>query len=89
VVEILELARKTGTAVELNAHQMRLDLNDVHLRKAKELGVKISIGTDAHVLDDLNSMRYGVATARRGSLEASDVLNTLPASKLLKALKSK
>jgi len=89
VVEILELAKETGTAVELNAHHMRLDLNDVHLRKAKELGVTISIGTDAHVMDELSSMRYGVATARRGWLEAKHVLNTLPASKLLKALKSK
>ena len=88
VVEILELAKETDTAVELNAHHMRLDLNGVHLRKAKELGVKIAIGTDAHVLDDLKSMCYGVATARRGWLEASDVLNTLAASKLLKALKS-
>jgi len=87
VVEILEIAKETGTAVELNAHQMRLDLNDVHLKKAKELGVKIAIGTDAHVLQELHSMRYGVATARRGWLEASEVLNTFPANKLLKALK--
>ena len=87
VVEILEIAKRTGTAVELNAHQMRLDLNDVHLKKAKELGVKVSIGTDTHVLEELKSMRYGVATARRGWLEPSDVLNTLPATKLLKTLK--
>jgi len=87
VTEILEIAKKTGTAVELNAHQMRLDLNDVHLKKAKELGVKVSIGTDAHVLDELKSMRYGVATARRGWLGPDDVLNTLPVSKVLKALK--
>jgi DNA polymerase (family 10) len=87
VVEILDIAKETGTAVELNAHQMRLDLNDVHLRKAKDLGVKASIGTDTHVLEELKSMRYGVATARRGWLGPNDVLNTLPASRLLKALR--
>jgi DNA polymerase (family 10) len=87
VVEILGIAKETGTAVELNAHQMRLDLNDVHLKKAKELGVKIAIGTDAHVLDELKSMRYGVATARRGWVEPKHVLNTFPVNKLLKALR--
>jgi len=87
VVEILQIAKKTGTAMELNAHQLRLDLKDVHLRKAKELGVKVAIGTDAHDLTELRLMRYGVATTRRGWLESKNVLNTLSTTKLLKALK--
>jgi DNA polymerase (family 10) len=88
MVEILEMAKETGTAVELNAHDVRLDLKDVHLRKAKELGVKVAIGTDAHDIGELTLMRYGVATARRGWLEPKDVLNTLPATKLLKTFRS-
>jgi len=87
MVEVLEIAKETGTAVELNAHDVRLDLKDVHLRKAKELGVKVAIGTDAHDISELSLMRYGVATARRGWLEPKDVLNTLPTAKLLKLLK--
>jgi DNA polymerase (family 10) len=87
MVEVLEIAKETGTAVELNAHQVRLDLNDVHLRKAKELGVRVAIGTDAHDISELSLMRYGVATARRGWLEPKNVLNTLPAGRLLKTLK--
>jgi len=87
MVEVLEIAKETGTAVELNAHDVRLDLKDVHLRKAKELGVKVAIGTDAHDISELSLMRYGVATARRGWLEPQDVLNTLPRTRLLKTFR--
>jgi DNA polymerase (family 10) len=84
--EILKVAKDTGTHMELNAHPERLDLNDVHCRRAKELGIKIAIDTDAHSANSLNDIQYGVATARRGWLSASDVINTYPIDKLLKAL---
>ena len=60
---------------ELNSQPLRLDLTDQACRRAKELGVKVVINTDAHNTEDLQLMRYGVATAQRGWLEKSDVLN--------------
>jgi len=84
--EVLKAAKDTGTFVELNAHPIRLDLDDIHCRKAKELGILIVITTDSHSASQLELMRYGILTARRGWLEAKDVLNTLPYDKLLKKL---
>jgi len=66
----------TGTALELNAHPQRLDLNDVYCRMAKEHGVRLALGTDAHHTDDLALMQFGVSVARRAWLEPKDVLNT-------------
>jgi DNA polymerase (family 10) len=80
--ELITAAAETGTALELNAFPDRLDLCDHHLRRAKEAGVKIAIGTDAHRAEHLRFMLYGVATARRGWLEAPDVLNLLRAEEL-------
>jgi DNA polymerase (family 10) len=77
VEEILRAAAELDVAVELNAHPERLDLHDGHLRRAKELGVRVAINTDAHSARDLGLIRYGVDQARRGWLEASDVLNAL------------
>jgi DNA polymerase (family 10) len=77
VEEILQAAAELDVAVELNAHPERLDLHDGHLRRAKELGVRVAINTDAHSARDLGLIRYGVDQARRGWLEASDVLNAL------------
>ncbi len=85
--EVLQCAAEYGVAVELNAHPDRLDLKDTHLMKARELGVKIVIGTDAHRPEDLGLMRYGVDQARRAWLEKNHVLNTLPLGRLLTALK--
>jgi DNA polymerase (family 10) len=73
---VLEGAKERGCFVELNAHPTRLDLDDVHCKLAKELGLLIAIGTDAHSTVGLEVMRYGVGQARRGWLEAHDVLNT-------------
>jgi len=73
---VLKAAAATGTAVELNAHPARLDLNDVACRRAKELGVKVAVNTDAHDAQQLHLIRYGVATAQRGWLEKKDVVNT-------------
>jgi DNA polymerase (family 10) len=84
--EALKAAADTGTCLELNANPRRLDLDDIHCRKAKELGILIAITTDAHSTLNFDNMRYGVLTARRGWLEAKDVLNTLSLSKLLKEL---
>ena len=80
---VLEKAAQTGTWLELNAYWNRLDLNDVNLKVAKEMGIKISIGTDAHGVEGLSWMRFGVANARRGWLEPKDVINTYPLEKLL------
>jgi len=84
---ILKAAAKFGVAMEINAYPDRLDLKDVHARRAKDLGVKLLINTDAHAADALPLMRFGVATARRGWLEAGDVLNTLSVSQLRSRLR--
>jgi len=73
-------------AVELNANPRRLDLNDVHVHRAKELGVPVVISTDAHAPDGLADMRYGVDQAQRGWLETGDVLNTRSLAALRKWL---
>lgn len=75
VEEVLHAAAEAGVAVELNANPNRLDLDDVHVHRAKELGVPVVISTDAHGPEGLDDMRFGVAQARRGWLEAADVLN--------------
>jgi DNA polymerase (family 10) len=74
---VLQAAASLDVAVELNAHPSRLDLHDRHLRRAKELGVKVVISTDAHSAQDLELMTYGVDQAARGWLEPDDVVNTL------------
>jgi DNA polymerase (family 10) len=76
VPELIRACAKHGTALEINAHPQRLDLTDVYCRMAKEQGVKLAIGADAHCADDLGLMDLGVAVARRGWLEKGDVLNT-------------
>jgi DNA polymerase (family 10) len=75
VEAVLKAAARNGTAIELNANPLRLDLTDQACRRAKELGVQVVINTDAHSTEDLQLMRYGVATAQRGWLEKSNVLN--------------
>jgi len=81
--QVLRAAAKAGIAVEINGSPDRLDLDDVWARRAKELGVKITINTDAHAPLNLQAMRYGVAVARRAWLEKGDILNTLPLDQLL------
>src|SRR5512139_3114472 len=72
---ILNAAAETGVALEINAHPSRLDLDDVYARRANELGIPISINTDAHTDADLDVMFYGVAIARRAWLTKNDVIN--------------
>ncbi|HEX8993053.1 MAG TPA: DNA polymerase/3'-5' exonuclease PolX, partial [Anaerolineales bacterium] len=81
--KIFRAAMKSGVAMEINAHPARLDLDDVHARRAKQLGIPISINTDGHSEADLDLLFYGVATARRAGLEARDVINAWPKKKLL------
>lgn len=73
-------AARTGTALEINANNFRLDLKDEHARLARDLGVKIVVNTDAHAIDQLDQVRFGVMTARRAWLRKGDVLNTRPAN---------
>jgi DNA polymerase (family 10) len=79
---VLEAARAEGVALEVNAQPDRLDLDDKGCRLAKQAGVPVAIGTDAHNASQLANLRYGLWVARRGWLEAKDVLNTLPAVEL-------
>lgn len=84
---VLEAASRTGTALEINAYPTRLDLDDLHVRQAKEMGVRMSIDSDAHEPSQLRVMRYGVNVARRGWLERQDLLNTLDLPDLLRTIK--
>lgn len=81
---ILHAAAETNTALEINAHPSRLDLNDVYVRRAVALGVPLVISSDAHDVDGFDVLRFGVATARRGWATAADVLNTRSADELLR-----
>jgi DNA polymerase (family 10) len=84
---ILREAAKNSVAMELNAYPDRLDLNDVHLRMAKDRGVKIVINTDSHHTSHLEKIHYGILQARRAWLTKADVLNTLPVADFAKAMK--
>jgi DNA polymerase (family 10) len=86
---VFKAAAKAGVALEINAHPSRLDLEDVQARRAVELGIKLSINTDAHSDSDMDLMHYGVSTARRGWVEAEDVINTWSPNSLMKWLKSR
>ena len=85
---LFRAAADTGTALELNASPERLDLKDVHVYRARELGVHIVISTDAHTTEALDNVKYGVAVARRGWCEARHVLNTMPLADLLSYLQT-
>jgi DNA polymerase (family 10) len=68
-------AARTGTALEINANHYRLDLKDQHARRARALGARLVISTDAHAIDQFAQMQFGVLTARRAGLTCGDVLN--------------
>ena len=87
ISSVLAAAAKNKVAMELNSYPDRLDLNDVHLRQAKQQGVKIVINTDSHHTSHMEKIRYGILQARRAGLTKDDVLNTLPAPKFAKAMK--
>ena len=83
---IVRKARSRGIALELNAQPERLDLTDVHCRMARDEGVLISIASDAHAVDELADLEFGVGQGRRGWLSRAHVLNALPLPQLRKAL---
>ena len=74
---VIEGAQKFGVVLELNAYYDRLDLNEFYLKKAKDKGIKISLGTDTHHAGGLEMMRFGVGIARRAWLEKKDIINCL------------
>ncbi|MHA2610838.1 MAG: DNA polymerase/3'-5' exonuclease PolX [bacterium JZ-2024 1] len=87
--KILQKAKEKGIFLELNSHYLRLDLNDVWCRVAKEMGIPIYLGTDSHSPGGMSLIRYGIGQARRGWLEKKDVLNTLTYEELKKVLEKK
>jgi DNA polymerase (family X) len=76
VEAVLQAARELDVAVEINANPIRLDLNDIHVHRARELGVPVAINTDAHNMRGLEYMSYGVDQGRRGWLGPEHILNT-------------
>lgn len=86
---VIRAARRRGCFLELNAHPERLDLLDTHCRLAKEEGVLVAISSDAHSEADFDNLDYGIGQARRGWLEAGDVLNSRPLAEVRKLLRRK
>lgn len=86
-LRLIRHARRRGCFLELNAQPKRLDLTDVHARMAREEGVLVAISSDAHTVHDFGNLDYGIGQARRGWLEAADVLNTRPLDALRGLLK--
>ena len=78
IEQVLQAAARLGVAVEHNASPARADLSDLHLRRAREIGCRIVVNTDAHSTEELDQMRYGITQLRRAWLSAADVLNTAP-----------
>jgi DNA polymerase (family 10) len=85
--KLLETARITGTILEINSCPARLDLSDLNVRRAKSAGVKMVINTDAHFIDQLRFIEYGIAQARRGWAEKKDIANTRPLRSLPECFK--
>jgi DNA polymerase (family 10) len=82
---VLQAAAKHGTLVEINAHPQRLDIDWIHCKRAKALGVKLVINPDAHSTGEVGYTRFGVDVARRGWLEKKDLFNTQTAAQVEKA----
>jgi DNA polymerase (family 10) len=80
----MDACRKNRKMLELNAHPERLDLSDVHCYKAKDNKVKLAISSDAHSIDHLVWINFGISTAKRGWIESSNVVNTFSSSKRLR-----
>jgi len=86
IEKVIDTARDTNTFLEINSFPDRLDLNDINIRLAKEKNITFVIGTDAHSIDHLRYIRFGIATARRGWLEKKDVLNTFSVKEIEKKI---
>jgi DNA polymerase (family 10) len=87
--EIFEVAAKNNIALEIDTFPDRLDLTDINVKTAKEMGIKITIGTDAHSVSQLHYMDLGVAVARRGWAEKEDIINTWEIEKIKEHFKIK
>lgn len=87
--QIIEVAKKTSTALEINAQPQRMDLNDEYSKIAQEHGVKLVISTDSHTLQDFDYMALGVSIARRAWCKKEQILNTMKWSEIEKWKKIK
>ena len=85
--EVMQAAVDHGVVLEINAYPDRLDLRDADARMARDMGARLAISTDAHSALQLEMMKFGVFTARRGWIEAKDVINTYPLDQMLKFLR--
>lgn len=85
--EIIKVAKEYDKFLEINSYPLRMDLNDINARKAKEAGVKLVINTDAHSVMQLDFITYGVAVARRAWLEKNDILNTYETAEVVRLIK--
>ncbi|MGD0351936.1 MAG: DNA polymerase/3'-5' exonuclease PolX [Dehalococcoidia bacterium] len=84
---VFRAAIKYNKALEINSMPSRLDLKDIHIYRARELGVKLIMGTDAHSTTHLSLMRFGIGIARRGWCQPKDILNTRPVKEMLAFLR--
>ena len=87
VAEVMRVAKETGTILEVDGAEDRLDLDETHVRRLKELGMKTMVDSDAHHPDAFVGLGYGIDNARRGWAEAGDVLNTLEWNEMKQHLK--
>jgi len=85
---VLQAARNTGTALEINASPERLDLKDIHAYRARELGVPLVINTDSHHHTHLDKRRFGVAVARRAWCRSEDILNTMSREEFIEVIRT-
>jgi DNA polymerase (family 10) len=85
--DMLQAAKETGTILEINSYPDRLDLGDVNIMAAREVGIRMVINTDTHNINQLHLMMFGISQARRGWAEKKDIINAWPAEKLLKMIK--
>ena len=85
---IMRAARETGTILEIDAYPDRLDLKDEYVRKAVQSGTKLVIDSDAHSVNHIRYLEFGIAQARRGWAEKKDIINTRPLKEFLKCVKS-
>jgi DNA polymerase (family 10) len=89
VEAIIDAAAEHNVCIEINAHPSRFDLDWRYLHRARDKGIKIPIDPDAHSIDGLDVLRYGIGIARKGWLRPEDVLNTLPTQALLNFFKQR
>ena len=85
--ELTKTAKETGTVMEIDAFPDRLDLKDQHIRMCVDLGVKMTIDSDAHAVNHFDVLEFGVAQARRGWAKREDIINAWPLEKMLGFLK--